>query len=247
MPLRILSVLFAAGPLLWAGTVRSSPQDARDPDRLYEDRAQLGNALAAAALWEARLAGDARDFEAAWKLARACYWLGSHVPVEERRRQYERGIDAASRAVAVAKDRPEGHFWLAANMGTMAEFFGLRAGLKYRGPVKRELEIVLAIDPSYQDGSADRALGRWYLKVPGLLGGSKQKSLEHLRRSLTYDPGSAASHFYLAETYVAMGRLAYARGELQKVLEAPVHPDWMPEVMEFRQKARSLLEKLGRH
>lgn len=43
---------------------------------------------------------------------------------------------------------PEGHFWLAANMGTLAESFGLRAGLRYRGAVKRELEMVLSIDPS---------------------------------------------------------------------------------------------------
>ena len=47
------------------------------------------------------MSGDARDFEAAWKLARACYWLGGHVPANERRRQYERGIDAAKRAITV--------------------------------------------------------------------------------------------------------------------------------------------------
>ncbi|MBI4521681.1 MAG: hypothetical protein HY701_12645 [Gemmatimonadetes bacterium] len=133
---------------------------------------------------------------------------------------------------------------VAANMGTLAESFGLRAGLKYRGPVKRELETVLAIDPPYQDGSADRALGRWYLRVPGLLGGSKKKSVEHLQRSLTYDPGSAASHFFLAETFVVMDRFEDARRELQKVLDAPVHPEWVPEVNEFNQKARALLEKL---
>jgi tetratricopeptide (TPR) repeat protein len=220
-------------------------QDApRDPDRLYENRAQLASALEAAAIWEERLKGGGRDFEAAWKLARACYWLGSHVPADTRRKQYERGIEAAARAVAINAGRPEGHFWMAADMGTLAESFGLRAGLRYRGVVKRELETVLAIDPSYQEGSADRALGRWYLRVPGLLGGSKKKSVEHLQRSLTYDPGSAASHFFLAETFVAMGQLEDARRELQKVLDAPVHPDWVPEVSEFKQKARALLEKL---
>jgi len=217
---------------------------ARDPDRLYADRAQLASALEAAAIWEARLEGGGRDFDAAWKLARACYWLGSHVPADARRRQYERGIEAARRAVAIDAGRPEGHFWMAATMGTLAESFGLRAGLRYRGAVKRELEIALAIDPSYQDGSADRALGRWYLRVPALLGGSKKKSVEHLQRSLSWDPGSAASHFFLAETFVAMDRFEDARRELQKVLDAPVHPDWVPEVNEFKQKARALLEKL---
>ena len=65
------------------------------------------------------------------------------------------------RAVEIGAARPEGHFWLAANMGTLAESFGFRAGWRYRGPVRRELETVLSIDPSYGEGLADRTLGRW--------------------------------------------------------------------------------------
>jgi len=224
----------------------SGAQPARDdPDRLYADRAHLPSARRAADLWEARGASDTRDFEAAWKLARACYWLGGHVPDAERRREYERGIDAAKRAAKIEPRRPEGHFWMAANMGAMAESFGLVAGLRYRGAVKRELETVLAIDPSYQQGSADRALGRWYLRVPGLLGGSKRKSVEHLQRSLGYNPDSVSSHYFLAETYLEIDRGADARAELRRVLDAPVDPDWAPEDREFKLKAARLLETLG--
>ena len=61
-----------------------------DADRLYADRERLASALDAAAAWEARLASNPQDFDAAWKLACACYWLGGHVPAEDRRRQYER-------------------------------------------------------------------------------------------------------------------------------------------------------------
>jgi len=217
--------------------------DATDPDRLYADRARLPSALEAATIWEERLEGEAPDFESAWKLARACYWLGGHVADNERRRQYERGIEAGRRAVALEPDRPEGHFWMAANMGAMAESFGIRAGLRYRGTVKRELETVLELDPGYQQGSADRALGRWYLRVPGLLGGSRSKSVEHLQRSLDYDPGSAASHLFLAETFLKMNRREEAYEELQRVLVAPLHPEWVPEVLEFQEKARVLLEE----
>jgi tetratricopeptide (TPR) repeat protein len=166
------------------------------------------------------------------------------VRADERRKQYERGIEAAKRAVDADGARPEGHFWMAANMGMMAESFGLRAGLRYRGAVKRELESVLAVDPSYGDGLADRALGRWYLRVPALFGGSKKKSVEHLQRSLTYDPSSAASHLFLAETLLAMNRREEAAQELQQVLDAPVHPDWVPEVGEFKLRARALLATL---
>lgn len=217
---------------------------AADPDGLYADREHLPSALAAAAAWEARLSSDSRDFEAAWKLAKACYWLGGHVPAADRRQQYERGIEAGRQAVAVESGRPEGHFWMAANMGAMAESFGLRAGLKYRGPVKRELELVLATSPSYQQGSADRALGRWYLRVPALFGGSQARSVEHLQRSLAYDPDSAASHYFLAETYLEMGRRDDARREFLRVLDVPVLPEWIPEDREFKEKARAQLATL---
>jgi len=217
---------------------------APDPDRLYADREHLASATEAARIWEARLAKDPRDFESAWKLARACYWLGGHVAPNEQRKQFERGIDAANKAVALQPNRAEGHFWLAADRGAMAEGFGLRAGIKYRGPIKKALETVLMIDAGYLQGSADRALGRWYLKVPRLFGGSKDKSVEHLKRSLGYDANSTATHFFLAETYLEMDKKDDARRELQAVFAAPLNPEWTPEDKEFKEKAAALLKKL---
>ena len=153
----------------------------------------------------------------------------------------EQGIAAGRAAVAIEPKRPEGHFWIAANMGALAESFGMRQGLKYRGEIKRELLVVLKLDPAFQQGSADRALGRWYFKVPALFGGSNARSEDHLRRSLTYNPHSTASHFFLAETLRARDRRDEARAELQRVLDAPVDPDWAPEDRAFKQKARDLL------
>lgn len=88
-----------------------------EADALYAMREGLPNALAAAAFWAQQLTKNESDFEAAWKLARACYWLGSHVPEAERRARFEQGIEAARRAVAAQPNRPDGHFWMAANMG----------------------------------------------------------------------------------------------------------------------------------
>jgi tetratricopeptide (TPR) repeat protein len=212
-----------------------------DPDALYRERQDLTRAREAAAIWDARLKADARDFESAWKLARALYWLGGHGAESARRADLERGIAAARRAIALDSGRPEGHFWMAANMGGLAESFGLRQGIKYRGAIRDALETVLKIDPAFQHGSADRALGRWYYKVPGLFGGSRTKSEEHLRKSLTYNPNSHSSRFFLAETLFAMDRDAEAIAELQKILEAPIDPEWGPEDREFKEKARRRL------
>jgi hypothetical protein len=216
------------------------------PDLLYADRENLASARRAAAIWQDRLSRDARDFESAWKLARARYWLGGHVPSSEAKQIFEDGIAAAKIAAALRPERPEGHFWMAANMGALAESFGMRQGLKYRGAIKDALLTVLKVDPAFQQGSADRALGRWYFKVPGLFGGSKTKSEEHLRKSLTYAPQSTASHFFLAETLFELDRDADARAELQRVLDAPIDPDWAPEDKEFKAKAKARLEAASR-
>jgi tetratricopeptide (TPR) repeat protein len=215
------------------------------PDRLYARREDLAQARRAADIWRERLAADPADFEAAWKLAMARYWLGTHGAEEARRQDLEAGIEAARAAIAVHPDRPEGHFWLAANMGGLAESFGLRQGIKYRRPVREALERVLAIDPGYLRGAADRALGRWYFKVPGLFGGSKEQSVAHLRKALTYHPDSTVGRYFLAETLLEMGRKTEARAELQKVLDAPFDPDWIPEDKEWKDKARTRLQQLG--
>jgi hypothetical protein len=215
-----------------------------DADALYARRDDLASARLAADTWAKRLAENSRDFEAAWKLARARYWLGGHVADGERRSTLESGISAARAAIAAQPQRPEGHFWLAANMGALAESFGLRQGLKYRGDIKSELLTVLKIDPAFQQGSADRALGRWYYRVPGLFGGSKEKSEDHLRRSLQYNPNSTASRYFLAETLIARDRDAEAKAELQRVLDAPLDPQWTPEDREWKEKARALLSRI---
>lgn len=220
---------------------------AGDPDTLYRERENLASAQKAADIWAARLAANPRDFDSAYKLARARYWLGTNgLPEAQRKAALESGIAAARKAIAINASRPEGHFWLAANMGALAESFGLRQGIKYRGQIKDALLTTLKLDPAFLDGSADRALGRWYFKVPGLFGGSNRQSELHLRRSLTYNPNSVITHLFLAETLADLGRKEEARQECQAAIDAPPDPDWTPEDRRFKETAKRLLRDLQR-
>lgn len=228
-----------------AALVAHAQPAADDPDALYRDRTVLASATRAADIWSRRLAADAGDFESAWKLARAQYWLGTNgLPEAGRKPALEAGIAAGRAAIRIEPKRPEGHFWVAASMGALAESFGLRQGLKYRGAIRDELETVLALDPAFQRGSADRALGRWYYKVPGLFGGDKNKSAAHLRKALAYDPQSVITHLFLAETLIALGQKGEARQELEAALAAPEDAEWAPEDRVFREQAKRLLATL---
>lgn len=218
---------------------------AEDPDALYKDRENLASAQKATDIWAARLKANPKDFTSAFRLAQARYWLGTNgLPEPQRKGALELGMEAARAAIAIDANRPEGHFWLAANMGSLAESFGLRQGMKYRTPIRESLERTLKLNQAFLQGSADRALGRWYFKVPGLFGGSNKQSEEHLRKSLTYGPNSVISHLFLADTLADMGRTAEARNEYQAAIDAPLDPDWAPEDRRFKEQARQLLPKL---
>ena len=166
-------------------------------------------------------------------------------PLPARRTALERGVVAGDDAIRLDSNQPEGHFWLAADMGELAESFGLLPALRYRGRIKDELERVRAIDPAWQGGSADAALGQWYASVPRVLGGSRQKAEEHLRRALHRDAYNVSALLFLGELLAAEGRRAEARVLLRQVIDAPLDPDWAPEDREFKRRASALLREIG--
>lgn len=259
-----LTVLVAltGSPVGWPSRASPSVDDlrlvtrARQPGQAIEDEADAAYAARespdrvqrAVDIWTTRADASPPDIEAMWKLARARYWLGTNGPgdASTKKQHLEAGVAMARRLITHAPARPEGHFWLAANMGALAEAHGLRAGIRYRGAIKDALETVLAIDPGYLQGSADRALGRWYYKVPRLFGGNTRQSEAHLRRALAYNEQSIITRVFLAETLIRLDRDDEARGQLEAAIAAPLDPDWTPEDRRFKQRAHTLLAQLAR-
>jgi hypothetical protein len=222
---------------------RVTPSAQGNPDALYRDRENIASAQRAADLWQARAS---TDFDAAWKLARISYWLGTHGPREARGAALERGITAGTSAAQLSPNRPEGHFWLAANMGARAEEGGMGAGLKYRGKIRDELQRTLAIDPKYEEGSTEAALGQWYAKVPGMFGGSKTDAESHFRRAIAINQESRTALVDLAQLLMDDGRKDEARLLLHRAIDAPIDPAWAPEDRETAAQAAALLKKLDK-
>jgi hypothetical protein len=223
--------------------VDQTASDARreNADDLYRQREDLASARRAVDIWAQT---SSSDYESAWKLARLSYWLGGHEPESERRAALERGVVAGESAIKLNPDRPEGHYWLAADMGMLAEAFGMSQGMKYRSRIKSELERVLAIDPMWEQASATTALGRWYYMVPRLFGGSRSKADEFYRRALEQFPASVTALLFLAESQVAQKKTMEARELLQRLIDAPIVPEWAPEDRDFKRKAAEMLRTI---
>src|SRR5690348_6834032 len=88
------------------GAPFDAPASQQVPDALYAQREDLSKAREAAQVWAERLAQNPRDFESAWKLARARYWLGGHAPDADRKQLLEDGVAAARAAVTLQPDKP---------------------------------------------------------------------------------------------------------------------------------------------
>lgn len=231
----------AAVLVITACAARARAQD--DPDALYRQREDLASAERAATILAA---SDASDYDAAWKLARVSRWIGTHAPGDEQRAALEGGIAAGEAAIRLAPDRPEGHFWLAADMGELAERSGIITGIKLVGRVNRELQRAIALAPLWQQGSAETALGQWYSRVPRLFGGSRSKGQAYLTHVLDAFPDNVMAVAFLAQLLQDDHRPAEARAMWERVLATPIDPDWAPEAHDFHRKATARLASLAK-
>jgi tetratricopeptide (TPR) repeat protein len=256
---RIVSCILASYLAFGAASVTTLAQgaiapvakapDGADPDALYAQREDITKAKQAADLWEARSLVS-KDYEALWKLSRIAYYLGTLGPKEEQQAELDRGINAGKQASDLEPNKPDGLFWWAANMGEMAQKVSMFSAKKYVDPMKGAFEKIIALQPGWQDGSAESALGQWYIQVPGNLfccGGDKDKGITWLRKALTYNSESSNIRYSLAEVLSEDGKTRpEAIDLLHKVLAAPIDPDWAPEDKNFKVKAQMLLDKLNK-
>lgn len=217
-----------------------------EAEQLYAQREDLSKARQGVALLREARTADYGSYEAAWKLARISYYLGSHTDNEREREQvFREGVEAGKTAVQLGGDKPEGHFWLGANYGGSAEQSTL-AGLSSVEDIRREMEAVVKIDEQFQGGSAYLALGQLYLEAPKLLGGDYQKAADYLEKGLKVGSDNALIKVRLAEAYHELNRDDEARKLIDVVLKMTPNPQYLPEYKDAADKAKKLLEKMDR-
>ena len=118
------------------------------------------------------------DFESAWKLARAQYWLGHQRPARARSqggaRSRHRGGAPGGRPQR--RSRPKGISGSPPTWARSPSRSACARASAIAGRFATSSRRCSSSIPRFCEGSADRALGRWYYKVPGLFGGDKKKS-----------------------------------------------------------------------
>lgn len=236
---------FAQTPPEQPVAVEPSPMDRADA--LYQKRDDAESLKQSVRTYQEICAADSANYEAHWRLARCMYFVGlKETDRKVKQEIYQKGIDAARKAMSLQQGKAEGHFWLGVSYGVFGEATGIMKSLSLVGPIKLEMNTVLKIDPNCEGGGPDRVLGRLYYRLPWIAGGNKKKSLEYLQKSLKLAPANTLTKLYLADTYWSLGQKDKARTELEEILTLQPDPRWLPELASDQKEARRRLDNISK-
>lgn len=226
----------------------SDPLVAKDKiaeaETLYDEREDMNKARVAVTALRQAHAADYGNYEAAWKLARAAFFVGDRSDNDsEQTDMFREGTEAGKAAVSLQPDKPDGHFWLGANYGGSAAESTI-ANLSSFQDIKGEMEAVLKIDEGYQGYSAYLGLGRLYLQAPKMLGGDTIKAMDFLEKGVKFNPNNTLMRYHLAEAYEANNRDAEAKKQLETLMSLTPDPKYVAEHKDAVEKAKKLLAKI---
>jgi tetratricopeptide (TPR) repeat protein len=236
--------------VLLLALVASAPASAQTPAVLesaraavstyHEDPARLDRAIAQLT---AELARDHQVPTMVW-LSRLHFTAGDvrATTTEEKLAAYDRGREIGRRAVELAPRNAQAHLWYAINTARWGQTKGIMRSLFLVPTVREELAVIFDLDPRLPEAHA--LAGGVYFELPALFGGDRAKAEAHYKQGLQIDPHFTVLRVDLARLYLATGRPAEARRELQRVLDerAPTkRADWTVKDVP---RARTLLETL---
>ena len=225
-----------------AALVVAAPATVADADRLVEADDPSVEALRQAIdLYERAAKTDASNAGLQLKIAAVGLELGT-MAKEGALRWYQRGEQAARRAVELEPKSADGYFLIAANRGRAARLLPVwKVSPTIVGQLEKDLLRALAIAPRHA-----RALhmeGMLLYKTPAplraFLEGKKSDVERYLTSAVEADPRFAPARLDLAEYYLDEKRIAEAREQARAVLDLKTN-----RPARYRSEAEALLRRL---
>jgi hypothetical protein len=173
------------------------------------------------ALYERAAQIDTRDATIQVKLAAACLELGESVK-DGALASFQRGEQAARRAVQLDEKSADGYFLIAANRGRAAKLVPLwEVSPTIVGQLEKDVLRALALNPRHAPALHMEAMLLY--KTPALLRafleGKKSDVERYLTSAIEADPNFVPARLDLAEFYLTENRPAEARAQAQAVLD----------------------------
>jgi len=137
------------------------------------------------------------------------------------------GVEAAEKALAIAPENPDSHFFYVANLASLGDVKGVFNSLFMLPEIRHELEIILDLDPNHPYGLAMN--GALYSYLPGILGGDTEIADIYIRRAIKIEPHVSSTKLYLARNLRKQKKYGEAIEVLHELVndkEPAFYPDW---------------------
>ena len=182
-----------------------------------------------------------RNYEVEWKFSEFNCFLGRQTTDEkEADTALADGEKAGKIASRLAAEKPEGYFWYGANLGEEAKKSPVTVGIQAVSDIREAMNKVIEIQPDYQGASAYDVLAQIELST-GLLGGDAKKAVEYLEKAMTLEKNNTYLYLHLAQAYLAVGRKADAKKQLEALLQIKPELEYSVEYKETSETAKKLL------
>ena len=213
-----------------------------EADRLFGERKELANLRKAVTDLNRARRESEKSFDVEWRLSKYNYYLGRHTTdQDEKAKAFSDGVAAGKAAIRLDPNKPDGHFWYGANLGAQANENPLSSGVTSLGEIRDAMSRVIELQPNYEMASAYDVLGQLELGTR-LMGGSAEKAKEYLEKAVEIEKFNGEARIHLAEAYLALGRDADAKKQLEYVLQMKPNPEYLPEYAQQVEKANKILK-----
>jgi len=139
-------------------------------------------------------------------LCRAYFTLG----------QWDRGISACEKAVALEPGNGQFHLWLGRIYGEKADRVSFISAAGLAGRVRTEFETAVKLIPNNIDARSD--LAEFYLEAPGIVGGGRDKAMQQVTPLALLDP--ARAHWVSARVAEKKKDFTTAEAEYKSAIDA---------------------------
>ncbi len=102
---------------------------------------------------------------------------------------WDRGISACEKAIALDPNNSRYHMWLGRIYGEKADAANFLSAASLAGKVRNEFEAAVRLDPNNVEARSD--LGEFYLEAPGIVGGGRDKAEAQAQALAALDPAKA--------------------------------------------------------
>jgi tetratricopeptide (TPR) repeat protein len=212
---------------------------------LYETRhINIGNLEKACSLLEGVIDKEPKHVRALYELSHIYFLLGDQADTkQEKLDMYNAGMEYGKRAKKADDDCAEAHFWYMVNMGRIGQTKGVLNSLFMVPDIRDEIDKVLRIDPEHT-GALD-AKAMLYFELPGILGGSLDKSIECLNRAIAIDSNYTLLYVDMAKVCMKQEDYEKARWFLDYALNItqPSYP--ADHALDDRPEAELLLKEIN--